>query len=458
MAHCEEAEQAPNARSTDSTEAVRDPGCWAGLKVPTCVHKSQGRRAPLGAGRGASKEPRVFVLLCPQQLQSSLLPHQDHRAAAAREGPRPPPAPAAPPSSGRSRVGGRGRSLALRAAPAPPRAETAGSQAGAPSLGRRRMGLGGFRGSGPGSGARHLCRAPPAGPEPFRVARGLQACVDEAPPAPPRRRAPPTPGRRRGRGGRGANGRGGAQAGWPMGVGSGRAVRPWEPIGGRGAGPSGCGPMQWRAGARPRRWRRQVAAAPGSGKQPVRVWVPEASGRPGEPRRDPGPPACGARPRAATPTEGRGLGRRGGRAAPAAAPRRRRRPGVGGERRGWRERPGRCSPRRGPPRSGSVAPEGPEWRGSGVPMAAGSRVFVRAPLGARARRPVGGAVPLEPGAWEGRKCWIWLMIRLVPGEWGGARGGWSVGELQSAPGGHPGYPLGGLVVPPPPQCMTCARG
>lgn len=30
MAHCEEAEQAPHARSTDSTEAVRDPGCWAG--------------------------------------------------------------------------------------------------------------------------------------------------------------------------------------------------------------------------------------------------------------------------------------------------------------------------------------------------------------------------------------------------------------------------------------------
>lgn len=124
-----------------------------------------------------------------------------------------------------------------------------------------------------------------------------------------------------------------------MGVGAGRAVRPWKPIEGGGAGRSDCGPMEWRAGARPLRWRRQVAAAPGAGQQPVRVWVPEASERPGEPRRVPGPPACGARPRAETPMEGRGLGRRGGRAAPAAAPRERRRPGgqaqrLAGERRG----------------------------------------------------------------------------------------------------------------------------
>lgn len=106
----------------------------------------------------------------------------------------------------------------------------------------------------PREAARDTCPTRRRGPGTrFRVLRGPGACVDQARPAPPPRRAPPTPGRRRGRGGRGANGRGGAQAGEPMGAGAGRAGRRREPMGRRGAGRSGCGPMEWRAGARPRR-------------------------------------------------------------------------------------------------------------------------------------------------------------------------------------------------------------
>lgn len=165
-----------------------------------------------------------------------------------------------------------------------------------------------------------------------------------------------------------------------MGVGAERTGRRWEPMGTFGAGRSGCRPMERRAEARPPRWRRQVAAAaPGAGKQPVRAWVPEAGERPGEERRAPDPPECGPRPRAATPTEGRGLGCRGGPRRTCSGPRRRH-----CERGGWREREGGCPRRRGPPRSGSVAPEGRglRRRRGGVPMAAGSRVFLRAPLGA----------------------------------------------------------------------------
>jgi len=104
-----------------------------------------------------------------------------------------------------------------------------------------------------------------------------------------------------------------------MGVGAEWAGRAVQPMGARGAGRAGSEPMGRRAGALPRRWRRQVAAAPGAWQQPVRVRIPEAGQRPGEPRRVPGPSRRRAWPWAATPTEGREPGRRGGRAAPAPA-------------------------------------------------------------------------------------------------------------------------------------------
>lgn len=105
--------------------------------------------------------------------------------------------------------------------------------------------------------------------------------------------------------------------------------------GGWGAGRAGSGPMGWRAGALPRRWRRQVAAALRARRQPVRVRLPEPGGRPGEPRWVLGPPEHQAQLGKATPTEGRKPGWRGGRAAPARAPGKD--GGLAGERREGRE-------------------------------------------------------------------------------------------------------------------------
>lgn len=77
-----------------------------------------------------------------------------------------------------------------------------------------------------------------------------------------------------------------------MGVGTGRAGRTEEPMGARGMGHTGCRPMGWQPGALPLRCGRQVAAARGSGKEPVRVRTLEAGGRPGEPCRHWEPPEC----------------------------------------------------------------------------------------------------------------------------------------------------------------------
>lgn len=200
-----------------------------------------------------------------------------------------------------------------------------GSQAGAPSLGGRLLRLGGFCGSQSWSAARHLPHAPPATavwdalPCCFRAwgVRGPGLC-------PPRCSPEPRPHLGAAGGGTGGEpmgrARGEAQSRWLMGVGMGRAVRAAEPMEVCGAGLSGRGPMGWRAGALPRRCRRQVAAAPGAWQQPVRVRIPEAGERPGELRRVPELPERRERPRTAIPTEGRKPGRRGGRAAPAPAP------------------------------------------------------------------------------------------------------------------------------------------
>lgn len=77
-----------------------------------------------------------------------------------------------------------------------------------PPLGGRLIRSGGFCESQPGSAARHLAHAPPAPRKAalFRAVSGCGARVDPGALVPRRGRAPPTPGRRRGRGGRGANG------------------------------------------------------------------------------------------------------------------------------------------------------------------------------------------------------------------------------------------------------------
>lgn len=188
----------------------------------------EGHWAPLGAGRGGGKEPRVFVLLYPQQLQGSLLPNQNRQPGCSQKW------------SAARHLQPRSAIALLRGLPAPdpcPSRRRALRESGrwGPGFGGR-VCPSGCRGYGVlgrcphprqethrtgrllRKSARERSQTPvpraASGPRTrFRVVRGLQACVDEARPAPPRSRAPPTPGRRRGRGGRGANGRGGAQEG-----------------------------------------------------------------------------------------------------------------------------------------------------------------------------------------------------------------------------------------------------
>lgn len=152
----------------------------------------------------------------------------------------------------------------------------------------------------------------------------------------------------------------------------------WERAGrGRAAGRRANG---WRTGTLPRRRRRQVAAAPGAGQESVGVRVPEAGGRPGEPRGTREPPEAGGRSE-----RGSGAGPLVG-ATPAPAPRQGRRPpqralrsaGVGG---------GCLLPARWV-RTAEVRP-----RAGCVPMAAGCRVGGRAPLGAGDGAPREGQCP-----------------------------------------------------------------
>lgn len=182
-------------------------------------------------------------------------------------------------------------------------------------------------------------------------------------------------------------GRGGAQRRWPMGVCEGWAGAPRSQCERAGRGwANGLRANGWRTGTLPRRRRRQVAAAPGAGQESVRVRVPEAGGRPGEPRGVREPPEPGG-----NSERGSGAGPRVG-ATPAPAPRPGRRPlqralrsaGVGG---GcllpapWVRRAG-VSPR------GRVRSHGSgvqSWR-AGAP-------------GYWGRRPAGGAVSSAPGDW-----------------------------------------------------------
>lgn len=167
-----------------------------------------------------------------------------------------------------------------------------------------------------------------------------------------------------------------------MGVGAGRAVRPWKPIEGAGRGARASGQWSGEPG---------LACCAGGGRLRRRR-APGSSQFESGSRR----PASAQVSRAGSQVllrAGRGLGRKlrwrdASWAAVGAAPHLQRLRGsdggLGGERSGWREREVGCPRWRGSPRRGSVAPKGRGLSrgGGGVPMVAGSRVFVRAPLGA----------------------------------------------------------------------------
>lgn len=236
------------------------------------------------------------------------------------------------------------------------------------------------------------------------------------PPATRSRQAPPTPGSRRGRGGREANGEGrgghikGGQWAWARG-GRGAPRNQWGRVGqgARAASQWGGGPGRSRCAAGGRLWPRWALYRNRFESRYPRPAGDEVSGA--ETRS-----LLSAEPAwAATPTNGCELGLPWG-------PRRTcTLPVAGSAASGASAEIGGSG--KGLPAPGLVGPDrrGLSRRGGCVPMAAGCRVYVWAPLGAWGRHPEEGAVPSAPGDWRGRKSCIWLMIRLVPGVGRGER-------------------------------------
>ena len=170
--------------------------------MPAGVHNSRGHRAPLGAGRGGGKEPRVYVLLCPQQPEGGLLPSPGlptwlqwpASSTSLPRGltvPRPLCVPTTRPKGARS-VG------PWPWGPRCPSRRRSCRVPGRRSLSRQKTHQTGrfLRRSARERSQTPVPRAARGPGTRFRVVRGPQACVDQARPAPPRCRAPPTPGRR----------------------------------------------------------------------------------------------------------------------------------------------------------------------------------------------------------------------------------------------------------------------
>lgn len=208
-----------------------------------------------------------------------------------------------------------------------------------------------------------------------------------------------------------------------------------------GAERSGCEPMGRGQGRSRRAGGGRLRRHRALGKEPVRVLVSEAGGRPGEPRGVPKPPE-----RERGLWQARAATRRRSSRAVCVGPRRTcARPAAGKAASGASTEISGSG--RGLPAPDLVGSEGRGVSRGGrcVPMAASCQVCVRAPLGDWGRRPAGGALvscQVTGARAGGRKSCIWLMILR---ERGGARGGWEVGwgSLQGLLEGRLLPPLGG---------------